>query len=240
MESMMTEKLGTVMEALSRLVPETASAASMAAAGGRGESRGGRHAPPNAGRVDQAPIIGQGLEGERGLPDTAPQGPTLPSAGDVSRESETSDPPARCDPTMKARIPRLKQLNFDGLEKNWVMFKNDFMTQVQTCGMMHALNDGRDIEIQGMDDDGMIEQGVAVEEVYVYRDLCGMLGGAISDETTKLMVYNSKGPSAAWRALEQTFTPLTGGEQISLIGKFYTDKRETRILEFPSNSSSLP
>lgn len=37
--------------------------------------------------------------------------------------------------TMKARTPRFKQLNFDGHEKNWLVFKNDFMTQVQTCGM---------------------------------------------------------------------------------------------------------
>ncbi|CAB1113308.1 unnamed protein product [Ectocarpus sp. CCAP 1310/34] len=149
MESMMTEKLGTVMEALSRLVPETPPAGSTTGAGGGGESRGGRHAPPGAGRVDQAPTTGQGLEGARGLPDTAPQGPTLPSVGDVSYDSATSDPLAQYDPTMNARIPRLKQLNFDGQEKNWLMFKNDFTTQVQTCGMMHALNDSRDIEVKG-------------------------------------------------------------------------------------------
>ncbi|CAB1119996.1 unnamed protein product [Ectocarpus sp. CCAP 1310/34] len=105
MESMMTEKLGTVMEALSR---------------GSTENEDAAHSPAR---------------------------PTLRSAGDVSRESETSDPPGRYDPTMKARMPRLKQLNFDGQEKNWVMFKDDFTTQVQTCGMMHALKDSQDIDL---------------------------------------------------------------------------------------------
>ena len=35
-----------------------------------------------------------------------------------------------------------------------------------------------------------------------------------------------QGTAAAWRALERKFSPLTGGEQISLIGKFFTAKQK--------------
>ena len=80
--------------------------------------------------------------------------------------------------------------------------------------------------VLGMDDAGMIAQGVEYEVIPMYRDLWSMLTGSIVDDTTKMMVYQNKGPSAAWRALEQQFAPLTGGEQISLIGKFYTARQE--------------
>ena len=53
----------------------------------------------------------------------------------------------------------------------------------------------------------------------MYRDLWSMLTGSIVDDTTKMMVYQNKGPSAACRALEQQLAPSTGGEQISLLGK---------------------
>lgn len=48
-----------------------------------------------------------------------------------------------------------------------------------------------------------------------------MLVEAINYNATKMMVFSHKGPAEAWRALEEHFAPLTGGEQISLIGKFF-------------------
>ena len=55
-----------------------------------------------------------------------------------------------------------------------------------------------------------------------------MLVEAITDNTTKILVYSHKGPAAAWRALKKNFSPLTGGEHISLIGKFFTAKQKSR------------
>ncbi|CAB1100562.1 unnamed protein product [Ectocarpus sp. CCAP 1310/34] len=244
LEKMMAEKMEGFMDALSRLVPETPPAAGTAAGGG-GESREGMHASPGAGREDQAPNTGRGVEGARGgLLGPVPQEST-PSEGNVSRDGMNSEHRARYTTTSHARIPRLKQLNFDGHEKNWPMFQNEFTTQVQTCGMTRALTDSRDIVVQGVDDEGMVGQGVKFDEISMYRDLWGMLTGAISDNTTKMMVFGCKGPSAAWRALVETFSPLTGGEQISLMGKFFSARQEKKqdppvfFQEFKSIVTSL-
>ena len=244
MEKMVTEKLEGIMNTLSRLVPGTPPAGSATAAGGGGESQGRTHAFPGAGQLDQAPNTGRGLEGARGLRGPETREPT--PHGAISREGISREEQAsRYAFSSHARIPRLKQLDFNGDEKNWLMFRNDFITQVQTCGMGRALSDSRDIEVLGVDDDGMIEQGVEVGEIAMYRDLWGMLTGAISNNSTKMLVYDRKGPSAAWRALEETFTPLTGGEQISLIGKFYNAQQgknqEPRVFfqEFKSVVTNL-
>lgn len=202
-------KLEALMSAVSRVVPGTPPAA----AGGREESRGGRHTAPGAGlQADRAPNTA----------DRIGQEPTTSSVGDASRESDLGEPQARG----RYITPRLKQLNFDGLEENWPMFRNDFITQAHACRMMGALKDARDTEVHELSDADMLENGVQEHEIEIVRDLWVMLVGSISDKTTKLMVYSYKGPAAAWRALEQRFAPLTGGEQISLIGKFFTAKQE--------------
>ncbi|CAB1117840.1 unnamed protein product [Ectocarpus sp. CCAP 1310/34] len=221
LERMVEEKSEGIMDSLSRVVPGAPPAGSTTAAGGGGESSGGAHALPGAGfLMGHAPSTGRGLEGARGLLGPAPREHT-PSEGGISREGAHSEQAAWYAIYSHARIPRLKQLSFDGHEKNWLMFKNDFTTQVQTCGMDRALNDSRDIVVQGVDDDGMVRQGVRREEIAMYRDLWVLLTEAISESATKIMVFGCKGPSAAWRALEETFSPLTGGEQISLMAKFF-------------------
>ncbi|CAB1113439.1 unnamed protein product [Ectocarpus sp. CCAP 1310/34] len=221
LEKMVTEKMEGIMDTLPRLVPGAPPAGSATAAGGGGESLGRTHAFPGAGQLDQASNTERGLEGARGLRGPEPREPSPPegaySREGVSREEQAS----RYAFSSHARMSRLKQLDFDGDKKNWLMFRNDFITQVQTCGMGRALSDKRDIVVLGVDDDGMVEQGVEVGEIAMYRNLWGMLTGAISNISTKMLVYDRKGPSAAWRGLEETFTPSTRGEQISLIGKFY-------------------
>ena len=106
------------------------------------------------------------------------------------------------------------------------MFTNDFLTQVHTCGMMSSLKNSRDISVHGLADEEILDQGLQQHEIVRYKDLWVMLVEAITDNTTKRLVYSHKGPAAAWRALERNFSPLTDGEQISLIGKFFTAKQE--------------
>jgi hypothetical protein len=80
-------------------------------------------------------------------------------------------------------------LDFDGREENWPMFQNDFLTQVHACGMMSCLKDSRDIYVHGMADEEILEQGLQMHEIGRYKDLWVMLVGAITDFTTKMLVF---------------------------------------------------
>lgn len=88
------------------------------------------------------------------------------------------------------------------------------------------MKDERDIAVRDLSNDEMVDRGLQEHEIVAFRELWVMMVGAISDETTKLMIYSRKGPAAAWRALEQKFAPLTGEEQISLIGKLFTAQQK--------------
>ena len=107
------------------------------------------------------------------------------------------------------------------------MFQNDFLTQVHACGMMSCLKDSRDISVHGLADEEILDQGLQQYEIVRHKDLWVMLVEAITDKSTKMLVCSHKGPAAAWRALERNFSPLTGGEQISLIGKFFAAKQKS-------------
>ena len=216
----LSAKLESLMMTMSQVVHRTAPAAT----GDGGESRGGRHTAPGAEQqgLDQAPNTGGTLDLQRHREES------VSSVGDVSCESAHGELLAHhANPiNISSRTPRLRQLNFDGKEENWPMFKNDFLTQVHACGMMSSLKDSRDISVHGLADEDILDQGLQQHEIVRYKDLWVMLVEAITDNTTKMLVYSHKRPAAAWRALERNFSPLTGGEQISLIGKFFTAKQE--------------
>ena len=208
------------IEALVMTMPQLVQGTAPARGDGQ-ESGSGRHTAPGGdrGRIDHAPNTG-------GVQDW-PQRRSGSSVGDATRESAHGEQAAHHVNPLISRTPRLRQLNFDGREENWPMFQNDFLTQVHACGMMGCLKDSRDIQIHGMSDEEILEQGVQAHEMGRYMDLWVMLTGAITDITTKILVFSHRGPSAAWRALERNFSPLTGGEQISLIGKFFNAKQKT-------------
>ena len=213
-----TEQLESLTMTMSQLVHGTAPTAT----GDGGESRGGRHTTPGAEqeRLDQAPNTGGASDLQRHR--------SASFVGDVSRESAHGKPPAHhANPiNTSSRTSRLRQLNFDGKEEDWPMFQNDFLPQVHACGMMSCLKDSRDISVHGLADKDILDQGLQQHQIVRHKDLWVMLVEAITDNTTKRLVYFHKGPAAAWRALERNFSPLTGGEQISLIGKFFTAKQK--------------
>ena len=209
-------KMETLMTTMSQLVQ----GATPTTAGDGRESRGGRHTAPGSdqGGLDRAPNTREAPSWQRHR--------AASSVGNASRESAHGEPPAHHVNPTSSRTPRLRQLNFDGREENWSMFHNDFLTQVHACGMMSYLKDSRDISVHGLADEEILDQGLQPHEVVRYKDLWVMLVEATTDVTTKMLVYSQKGPAAAWRALERNFSPLTGGEQISLIGKFFNAEQK--------------
>ena len=96
------------------------------------------------------------------------------------------------------------------------------------CGLKAALQDPRDIDVHGCSDEELMDKGISPEEFVMHRDLWAILLGAVRHHTTKLMLHGIGGPSAGWREREKTFAPLTGGEQSSLLGKFYNAKQGSR------------
>ena len=210
-------KMETLMMTMSQLVQ---GAVPTTAGDGR-ESRGGRHTAPGSdqGGLDHAPNTGEAPNWQRHR--------SASSVGDASRENTRGEPPAHHVNPLSSRTPRLRLLNFDGREENWSMLQNNFLTQVHACGIMNYLKDSRDISVHGLADEEILDQGLQPHEVVRYKDLWVMLVEAITDVTTKMLVYSQKGPAAAWRALERNFSPLTGGEQISLIGKFFNAKQKS-------------
>ena len=210
-------KMETLMMTMSQLVQ---GAAPTTAGDGR-ESRGGRHTAPGSdqGELDHASNTVEAPKWQRHR--------SASSVGDASREGARGEPPAHHVNPLSSRTPHLRQLNFDEREENWSMFQNDFLTQVHACGIMSYLKDSRDISVHGLADEEILDQGLQPHEVVRYKDLWVILVEAITDVTTKMLVYSQKGPAAAWRALERIFSPLTGGEQISLIGKFFNAKQKS-------------
>lgn len=141
--------------------------------------------------------------------------------------------------------PKFRQLSFDGLDENWPLFRDDFLTQVNALGLLGALRDSRNIVVHQATDEKLLEQGLSTREAFLLKNLWATLVNSISDKATRQLVYQCGGPGAAWRKLEQTFAPVTGGEQISLIGKFFNAHQKTgqepRIFwqEFSSIVASL-
>ena len=105
-------KMETLMMTMSQLVQ---GAAPTTAGDGR-ESRGGRHTASGSdqGGLDHAPNTGEAPNWQRHRPAS--------SVGDASRESAHGEPPAHHVNPLSSRTPRLRQLNFDGREENWLMF----------------------------------------------------------------------------------------------------------------------
>lgn len=94
-----------------------------------------------------------------------------------------------------SNAPRLERLRFDGLDGNWQMFRNDFVTQVNAMDMLEVLLDSRLANVHQVSEHQMASQGPNSTDIIVFKTVWATLVNSINNKVTIQLVCSCQGPA---------------------------------------------